>query len=187
MNKDEFNFEKELVKAAFLKAALFDYNWTNNGPVVELPCEVALSTIFDINREFTYDLYRDEMQPVSYVIYPLSNQWVIQTIHGFGMPNEWAKEARPRGLVNLYLDYKSKYKLLDKAIFSNREDCLEALDELLNKIYWDHNSKSNTVFTTLRCENGNYHRYYYTYDRDPYGFFNWDSFGKKEYEDSRIL
>lgn len=175
------DWEYEIVKKAFWDSdLLLDYSdryQFRNGAVIELPYKASLSTIFKVNQEFTYNIFPDEMWPVSYVVYPQYGNWVIQTIHGHRMPNEWARSARPAGLISLYLDNESKYKNLDRAIFSNREDCNKALNELLCNIFWDHGE-----YYGCRREGK---KFLYTYDRDPMGFFPWESLGKEEYKNKR--
>lgn len=115
------NIEEMIAREAFANTDLVSWR-----PVVELPCQIDLSTIYAVNREFTHKIYH--AQAVWAAIYPDGNEWVLQRIHGVPFPNEWANIARPEGMTSLYLEYNEKLKH-DRARFSSRDALEEALYE----------------------------------------------------------
>ena len=146
-------------------------------PVVELPCEVTLSKVYEVNREFTNEIFENKNMPaIGYVKYPLPDgTWVLQRIHGLPFPNEWRKEARPTGLVSLYLEANSKLKH-DKAVFLTEDDLEEALKEVENP-NWDSQD---------RCYKSRFKRNVkLSYERDPYMDLSWESLGKEEFKNKR--
>ena len=177
MKTQNFNidWETEIIRESFWAidpAGWCGYCWL---PVVELPCEVSLEKIYQVNREFTWDLFED-MPACGYVKYPLPDgTWVLQRIHGLPFPNEWRKEARPTGLVSLYLEVNPKLKH-DKAIFLTEDDLKEALKEAENP-NWDSQD---------RCYKSRFNRNVkLSYERDPFMDLSWDSLGKEEFKNKR--
>ena len=169
------DWELEVIRQAFW--AINPQGWCGycRQPLVELPCEVSLEKIYRVNREFTRELFKD-MPACGYVKYQLpEGTWALQRVHGRPFPNEWRKEARPDGLVSLYLEANPKLKH-DRAVFLTEDDLEEALKEAVNP-NWD---------SVDHCYKSRFNKSEkLSYERDPYMDLSWDSLGKEEYKNKR--
>lgn len=134
------NIEEMIIRAAFDATELAP-GWLY-APVLEVPCKVDLSKVYEINREYTYGVYEKtngkiNNNAIAFMVYPDHDEWVLQRIHGCPFPNEWAtKKGRPEGCTSVYLEFNEKLKH-DRATFSSREALDYALENLTRNFWWD--------------------------------------------------